>query len=323
MSVLENDMLVLSLRFFEIVLSLIGLSVWIYAIISMVGPKISKNFGVQVTERSLRVLYGLSNRYSMFILIGSAVFLVCSIVLPIISREPSPLFLATLTFFVTLALRLLVGPKGFEMPLGYGLSMTVDEWQDADDLVSRPVCCFHVKKNFVSDRRQVTNLIVSSVSRVDSTGMKFDMVLKSWVFAERKGSCGHFISSIRSCMQWIRILVCIAFILLMLVILPVGIDVYGKFLFAGLGLSAAFIVLIMCLAKKIMRTSCRPGSRKFPTDSTRLLAEEIVRKNPAYAFHFIAPRPIPMIHLLAFSLMHHAPLKTFSGAEAGIVLKPI
>jgi hypothetical protein len=307
-----------------------GVLAWLWAALSVLGPKFTSNFRVTPNAMSLGALKLLSHRSVICLLLIGAAHLPLSVLRLLNPYDYTPVGILLAAILLGLMILLAIGPKGFEMPLGHGLSMTLNRAPRMGVALSKYVLSFHVKKNFVEEHRQIIDLIADSVCRVKAAGGEYDLVLKSWVFA-RSGRGTEGVKQVRRRMRTIRRTVRVYLPILLIVCffwgfaaskggsskwLEVGFWVFN----GGLGLAVLMIVLVLFSARKLMQAICIEPSRSSPTLLARELAQELDGKTPGYRQLFIAQRPIPMVNLFSFSLLHRKVIKKFGGAEAGIVL---
>lgn len=328
--IVDNETLVRMWHALSYGLNGFGVLAWLWATLSVLGPKFTSNFRVTPNAISLGLLKLLSLRSVMCLLLIGAVHLLLSVLRLWSPNDVTPVFVLLAAVLVGLMFLLAIGPKGFDMPLGHGLSVTIGKAPRVGVTLSKYVLSFHVKKNFVKENRQIIDLIADAVYRVKAAGGEYDFVLKSWVFA-RTGRATKGVKQVRRRMRTINRTIW--------AYLPIFLTVcafwgFGAFkgdssqwfevaIWAALGggaLAVLMIVLVLYSARKLMQAICINSSRSSPTLVARELAQELDGKTPGYRQQFIAQTPIPIVHLFSFSVSHRKVIKKCGGAEAGIVL---
>lgn len=260
----------------------------------------------------------------MCLLLISAAYLPFSLLLL------NPLAIVLNSILLGMGLHLLIGPKGWGIPMGSGLTMTINKAPHLNFPLSKYVMSFHVDKKFIKKRHEIIDRIAEAMNSTKAEGNEYDIVLKSWIFANRNETCNGQIKQIRKCMRSIhRAFIGIVSIALLLTALQIAQYFWGstplfidglRLIIGGLGLVIFFLVFKLCNAKKIMQGSYTDPSKNSHTDSTNSVAEKLVRKTSGYHPKFIDHRPISILQLLSLCVFTPTAVKTFAGAEAGIVL---
>ena len=330
MLTVENEFLVQMLPTFSYVLIGFGGLAWLWAAFSVLGPVFTNSFRVTPNAVSLWILQRLSYRSVVCLLLIGAAYLPLSVIQHWNPNEYTPADTLLAAILMALMFLLAIGPKGFEMPLGHGLSVTIDRAPRVGVELSKYVLSFHVKKNILKEHQQIIDLIEDTVCRVKAAGGKYDLVLKSWLFA-RSGRRNERVKQVRRRMRTIYRTVRVYFpIFLTICVLwcfgalrgesKQWLDVGRWVLIGGIGLAVSTIILVLYSARKLMQAICIAQTRISPTLVTRVLARELSAKTPAYRQQFIAQTPISMMGLFSFSVLHRKVIKKCGGAEAGIVL---
>lgn len=326
----DNEILMFVWNMISYVLKGVGGLAWSLGVFSVLLPKLNSSFGILPSPISLRVLWLLAHRGVACSLLIGAWYLPLSFLLILGPFYFSQLEIMLIAIACGAGLYLLQGQKGLGMPLGSGLTMTIEKAPNLGFLLSKYVMSFHVDKKFIKKRRQITDLIVDTINAVKVTGDEYDFVLKSWIFANRDDADEKQVMRVRTCMRRAQ-RICIAFGTTCLIVALLWIydfiwnniqflNLGYRLFIGGLALAIFMLTLMLYCAKKPIRVICSSSKRSLPTDTTRRLAEELERKTCHYRHEFIAHRPIPMLHLASLSVMTQDVIETCVGAEAGFAL---
>lgn len=326
----DNEVLAQMWHTLPYVLNGFGVLAWLWAAFSVWGPKFTNSFRVTPNAVSLVFLQFFSYRSVICLLLIGAAHLPLSVLRLWNAYEYTPLGILLGAILLGLLILFAIGPKGFELPLGHGLSMTLDRAPRVGVALSKYVLSFHVKKNIVEEHRQIIDLIADAVCRVKTAGGEYDLVLKSWLFA-RSGRRDEQVKQVRRRMRTISRTVRVYLPIYLIVCVFLGfvaskegssqwLEVWVWAFLGGLGLAVLTIGLVLYSARKLMQAICINSNRSSPTLVARELARELSGKTPGYRQHFIAQRPISLVNLFSFSVSHRKVIKKCGGAEAGIVL---
>lgn len=232
--------------------------------------------------------------------------------------------------FLGICLKLLIGPKGLGMPLGHGLTMTIDKAPSVGISLSEYVVSFHVDRNFVKKRQQVTDLIAESVNLLKATGNTYDVVLKSWIFGSRGPSTETRVKYFRRSL-YIVLPTLLAFLAALLVACALGycakqsgdtqlIESCIRLVVVGMVVTPIVITLLLIFAKNMIKVASKNQLGNNPDTAARVLARSLINKTHVHCGQFISPRPIPKFYLLSMSIITPQVIKACGGDEAGFVL---
>ncbi|MFV3291121.1 hypothetical protein ACNFBR_20520 [Pseudomonas sp. NY11955] len=271
-------------------------------------------------------------------------FLVCGInvIFCLVGPVSSPSWDFVAALFVGGALQFLIQGKGFGVPLGLGLKMTVDRAPKLNVSLSKYTMSFHVDKHFREHRAEITSLMIEAINSLNVAGCEYDYVLKSWIFADRKGCDTKLVQQVESCLRYIRLGI-LSFIpaAVLAALICVVSSVYGlstnvvgaAFILFVLGLLLAIGMPLMMglrirnLTKDLWSGQCA----KNQAAAAMRLSKKMIKRTTGLECSFISYRPCPVFNLIAASFRKRPPvnparlqeqgqLETFIGIEAGFVL---
>lgn len=307
----------------------IGVVTWGCAIGLALALRFSKDFCIEPTARVLRILQLSAHRGIMALLLVSAAYAPAGLALYFLPAYVTPFGVAVFTAVLGGAGFFLVGPKGWELPLGQGLSLTIDHAPSVGVKLSTYVISFHVKEDFMTHRHEVATRIAEVMLQVQAAGGSYDFVMKSWLFAHFDAHSAQLIKQVRRRMRSLRRTFFVGAIPLLAAgeiwliaslkdsaeLLSAGLWV----LVGGLGLATLISGLLLHACKKRMQAVCVSLGTATAVAS-RVMAKEVCRKAPGFSHHFIAHRPIRLLHLVSLCVTMPKVIRTCRAAEAGVVL---
>lgn len=220
----SSDVVMSGWYMFSVVLKGVGVLAWLGAVFFVLVPKLDSGFRISPAALSLRLFRLSAHRGVVCLFLGGAAYLPLSVLMEGERDGLSALFIFLTAMFIGTVLHLLLGPKGFGMPLGSGLIMTIDRAPHLGFLLSTPVLSFHVDKQFINARHKVAGLIAQAINSATLAGGEYDVVLKSWIFADRDDS-NERVKQVKACMRSIHRTV-MAFFSIVLVALVLLLAVY-------------------------------------------------------------------------------------------------
>ncbi|MFJ4376486.1 hypothetical protein ACIP1T_28200 [Pseudomonas japonica] len=281
----------------------------------------------------------LSRLFACILAVGSTLVAVATVKVAGVSLEINKVPEACLMLLALLAspvfYYLVLGRKGPGLPLGHGLSITIESAPRIDPVPSSAVLCFHVKGRFDKRRREITKRLVKAVQRVGQTSCDHDFVLKSWIFAEHDVQKSKHVARFRIWMARIRTLwVCTLIQGLLVAALlwsdkgnewaRVSAEQWGRVAVLLAIMLPALVQMIRytVFAKRTMKHICI-RSDAAPGEFAEALAAEIEGRVANYRVLLIRPRPLSIAHLLFLSLSSPRVVMSCSGAESGLILRRV
>lgn len=315
-----------------VVLDILGLLALPLIIASAMSMRLSYAVSVSITPKSLAVIKLFSRAWVMYLMSTGLVHLS----LTLAHAWAGPWFDPTLIEKLGLASAtggvffLCLVQQGFSIPLGSGLTLTMDRAPKLGHRLSPFVLSFHVDRYFLEKRWEVTQLIAKTVNDSQAAGNHHDFVLKSWMFA-RRGVPERYVQRARRRMSRIRHVLRAAFLLLAISVVAIFLvtsDIRLIELWLWLCLAAA--VLVACLLiwavwsiRRVADITCLLPKTPAATSSVNKLSNDLSQLAAGYSNSIIGWRPLPSYHIFAIGALKPEIVKLCAGTEAGVVMKRI
>lgn len=302
-----------------------GVLACVLSISSVFLSKLKSKYCISPTPIALKVLYIFSSRSVVCILLISFAFLIASLFVEIFEGDTNGFYIFLFSIISGVCLHLSIGQKGLGLPLGYGLTMTLEKTPNLGIRLSKYALCFHVDKSIIKKRRKVTELIISTVNDSKASGNDLDFILKSWLFVEHSGPTTKKIKQVRACMNGIRLTLVFYAVFAVASIIHHNCNNTGRALlnYSQLMLGSAMAVIIVgCLlfrASALAKAICNDPSRNKISETMLMLANEIGSKAVGYRVEHIGVRPISKAHIFGLSNIRKV-TEVCIGAEAGFAL---
>lgn len=330
-----SEVFSVTLRVFITVLNGFGVLACLWFAFFYIMPALNKNLRVSLTPALLYFFRFLENRSVLYMLAAGFVCLVLNVLIvfkPDLLSLTSVLLIAVFFGFTVV---FVIAPKGLLVPLGSGLSVSFDKSPKVGVGMSKYVLSFHVGKFGIKKARNTIELLIRAVNSAKVAGCEYDLVLKSWVFAKRDNKKSNkklkqvgevkFVMYMSCGVFWTYILCLFLFFVFCSLVsvdesndelLMIGFWV----LCAGAGVVLLTLIFMWYRARGLMQVICADPSRCSRTHSTWKLEQKILANTHGYHGAFIAHQPLSPVHFFAMCLLKPLIIKTFGGAEAGIVL---
>lgn len=312
------------------ILKAFGIFSWLLLITSLWFKYSNKNLNNLISPIVIKVLRLLAHRGIMCLILVSAVYLPWRYFSPnelYYINEIKILFYSTL---LGIGLRLIMGHQGFGLPLGNGLMMTIDKSPNLPFQVSNYVVSFHVDKEFTKKRRTITNQIATTINTIRKFNTQNDFILKSWIFSDRDCVDPTSVYYIRSHMLGIRRILKIFGLLILSLVTSAAYAYYIEhfnlamtlfdLVIAAMTITLVLTICTLYFTKRRMRVVCSTLNSALPSTATQILARELAKKTFHYHDQIITPQPMPVFHILSFSILEIAVIKNCVGVETGFAL---
>ncbi|MCU1720442.1 hypothetical protein [Pseudomonas sp. 5P_5.1_Bac1] len=327
-----------------VLLNCAGIFTWCWIVVCLLIPGRRKDFRVPLRHNLLRLYRLLMNRIGFSLLLLGGVSLPVSVLYHVASGLLLPAFnlapvifpalnLIVFAIAVAVPMQLMLGAKGWSLPLGRGLMLSIERAPTLPGIrLSRYVLCFHVKRDFFEHRRAVTDSMVNALRQLRQVSDQYDIVLKSWMFSERDEKKERRVGKLRILMGRIRTLFIMGLFQVPLLVFALW-DSESSLALACFKGAAVIVLPLAWLTTRYLRSASRLMRRisvnsggsidSAPSVAIGLLQREIARRAKGYRHSFIAPQPISKVHLVGLSLTSSRVMKTCGGTEAGLVLQPL
>ena len=303
-----------------------GFIAWVLFSFVVLTHRFGDGFAMNFSRELLIVMKIFSHRLSVIMLFAGALFLPWVLLPEFYAVTTMVAFSLGFGVFVSLILN---GPW-LPIPLGNGLSFTVDKASGASRSISKYVIHFHVDERLITNRKLMSDLLVKALQAIEALGCNEYVVLKSWIFASRfKGSeCAverlrfHMRLSSRV-FSWGGDAV-LKIILLAIVSYMLELNYISALAFGLLGGLLVCLVVFVIVTFFLVRFWVNSIIFSFPRDGWSSgmyhLSRCIQQKVESYECEFISPQAISTIQLISMSLRGSAVFKSCAGVEAGIFL---
>lgn len=324
--------------------SIIGILAWLILLYMARLFSSSRPSKFSPSSISLKIFRMISHSWIKFTL------LICGIY-SVISLAPAHIIYPTWGFVAAILVGgtfyFIMGGKGFGVPLGHGLKVTIDRAPKLGLSMSKYVMSFHVDRQFIKHRLTITELMIDTMNSVNVAGLEYDFVLKSWLFADRKTCDESLVKKVALCQRTLRSGV-LSFIPICIAVLAIWFMAYfgannedlinyGMILFIfGISLVIATPIFMWLRIRRLTSAVCLAPAHEGQTEILKILSKKLSNKTPDFTCLFISYRPTPLLHLIAASFRKqptpplkrgattHTPTKkmtsTFIGIEAGFVM---
>ncbi|SFO07876.1 hypothetical protein SAMN05444065_10711 [Pseudomonas syringae] len=319
-----TEVLSFGLSALMVALLVCGFIAWILFCLVFGIYRFRDGFAMNISRELLIVMKIFSHRLSVIMLFAGALYLPWAL---------SPNFYAATTMvgfslgFGVCVCLILNGPW-LPVPLGKGLSFTVDKASGAGRSISKYVINFHVDERLITNRKLISDLLVKAFQTIEASGCAEHIVLKSWIFASRVKESEGAVERLQVHMRlasrvfsWGGDAV-LKTVSLAVVSYVLGLSYLSALIFVLL--SGLVIFLVFFVVVTFFRVRFWVGSIifSFPRDGWSSgmyhLSRYIQKKADGFECEFISPKAISTIQLISMSLRGPAVFESCAGVEAGI-----
>lgn len=317
---INSSFVAASMNIVSVFLYIVGSFGWSWAIYVVLTSRVKKFIYLSPRPILIRVLLFLSLKYVLMVILVSAFYSLARL----LDEDDSQVEVLGVSMLAGVFLSFILGPKGLVMPLGHGLSMTIDKAPRLGGSLSKYVINFHADEKLGTARAKITALIVETITSIHGSHGNYDFVLKSWIFASHGKSEDPKVLLLRKCLRWLRpVFASIPVLLVVAAVLVdmkshAGVRIFGMWL----GLLGPIIALmssitLLLYSERLIVTLI--GNRERQHTGAKMLAEKISKKIEGFDVRYIGITPIPKIHLLSMSVTKPKVVNGFFGEEAGII----